>query len=317
MKKIIIFLAIIGISSSNVFGIEEGRLELRKEFLQDQHEKTMLLAEQGDADAQYKLVFNYAGGRGVEADMGKAVFWLKKSAKSGNAEAQLDLGIKHYIGSTKGIPKDDNKAIDWIQKSAEQGNAEAQDHLSIEYALGEIVEKDMKKVIFWLKKASKGGVASSQHRLGVMYLYGHDMLMDKKKGLYWLKNSANQDYIDSQKALAEHYLTGDLEKTAADGLYWLKKAAKLGDSGSQLEAGRYYNLVKKDYSESAKWLSMASDQDNKEAQGMLAGMYIFGKGVEKNMSKAKELIEKAYESNNLDIKERAKKKWEEFELWKY
>ena len=46
-------------------------------------------------------------------------------------------------------------------------------------------------------------------------------------------------------------------------------------------------------------------------------MYIFGKGVEKDMKKAKELIEKSYESNNPDIKERAKKKWEEFELWKY
>jgi TPR repeat protein len=317
MKKTIIFLTVMCISFSNVFAEEETVEDLRWSFLQEQHKENMLLAEQGNADAQYKLVFNYAAGKGVEADVEKAVYWLKKSASNDNPRAQLDLGIYHLAGGKKGIPKDDNKAIYWIKKSAEQGYSEAQAHLSVEYVLGETVEKDIKKSVFWTKKASEGGVASAQYRLGRMYLYGHDVLMDKEKGIYWLEKSANQDYVDSQKALAEHYLTGDLKKTADDGLYWLKKAAKLGDSGSQLEAGRYYNLAKKDYKESAKWLSMASDQDNKEAQGMLAGMYIFGKGVEKNMSKAKELIKKAFESNDSDVKERAKKKWEEFELWKY
>ena len=316
MKKIIILLAIIGVSFSSVFALEDRGLKPSKEFLQEQHNKNLLLAEQGDADAQYKLSINYSGVSDW-VDIKKSIFWLKQSANNGNADAQYEMGLLHYTGANSTIPKDYNKALDWIKKSIKHGNARAQGFLATEYALGGLVEKDKKKEIYWLKEASKGGDAESQHFLGRMYLYGHDMLMDKKKGLYWLKNSANQDYIDSQKALAEHYLTGDLEKTADDGLYWLKKAAKLGDSNSQFEAGRYYNLAEKDYSESVKWLSMASDQDNKEAQGMLAGMYIFGKGVEKNLSKAKELIEKAYESNDLDIKERAKKKWEEFELWKY
>jgi len=46
-------------------------------------------------------------------------------------------------------------------------------------------------------------------------------------------------------------------------------------------------------------------------------MYIYGVGTNKDMSKAKGLIEKAFESNNIDIRDRAAKTWKEFELWKY
>ena len=209
MKKIIIFLTIIGISSSNVFGIEEGRLELRKEFLQDQHEKTMLLAEQGDADAQYKLVFNYAGGRGVEADMDKAIFWLKKSAKSGNSDAQLDLGIKHYIGKTEGILKDDNKSIEWIKKSAEQENAKAQGRLSTEYALGEIVEKDMVLATYWLKKAANSGNSDAQYNLAYRYHDGDLVEPDPVKKVEWSTKSAEQGHLLAQNFLAVLYFSNN------------------------------------------------------------------------------------------------------------
>ena len=129
------------------------------------------------------------------------------------------------------------------------------------------------------------GDARAQYNLGAAYWDGNGVLKDRSKSLYWYRKSANQNLPRAQNIMGHFY---------KDGL-----------------------VVEKDLNESFKYWSLASDQDYEAAHGSLAGLYIFGMGVEKNMSKAKELIEKAYESNDLSIKKRAKKKWEEFELWKY
>jgi TPR repeat protein len=62
-----------------------------------------LSAEQGDADAQYKLGLAYEFG----ADTAEAVKWHKKAANQGHAEAQFALGEAYYYGV--GAPE--NKAL--------------------------------------------------------------------------------------------------------------------------------------------------------------------------------------------------------------
>ena len=46
-------------------------------------EETMVLAEQGDVDAQYNLGLYYQYGRGVEQNSKKAVEWYAKAAEQG------------------------------------------------------------------------------------------------------------------------------------------------------------------------------------------------------------------------------------------
>jgi len=48
-------------------------------------------AEQGDARAQYNLANCYAKGLGVPEDFDKAVYWCRKAAEQGLAEAQKTL----------------------------------------------------------------------------------------------------------------------------------------------------------------------------------------------------------------------------------
>ena len=61
-------------------------------------------AEQGDAEAQFKLGFCYASGRGVAKDMAQAVVWYRKAAEQGNVDAQCNLGFCYIYG--EGVAKD-------------------------------------------------------------------------------------------------------------------------------------------------------------------------------------------------------------------
>jgi len=90
-------------------------------------------AEQGDADAQYKLGILCAraakklGKDNSEKYEAGAVVWYRKAAEQGYAKAQYVLGHCHYIG--KGVVKNIAEAVKWYRKAAEQGNAHGQNNL--------------------------------------------------------------------------------------------------------------------------------------------------------------------------------------------
>ena len=62
-------------------------------------------------------------------------------AEQGDALAQYDLGAMHHNGF--GVPKDDAEAARWYRLAAEQGDAYAQTGLGFLYALGEGVPEDL------------------------------------------------------------------------------------------------------------------------------------------------------------------------------
>jgi TPR repeat protein len=55
-------------------------------------------AEQGDADAQYKLGFRYENGWGFPQDFSEAVKWYRKAAEQGHTSAQENLGACYANG---------------------------------------------------------------------------------------------------------------------------------------------------------------------------------------------------------------------------
>ena len=50
--------------------------------------------------------------------------WYRKSADQGNAQAQYKLGNCYYFGH--GVSENKQEAVKWYRQSADQGNAEAQ-----------------------------------------------------------------------------------------------------------------------------------------------------------------------------------------------
>ena len=68
-------------------------------------EEEQVLAEQGNARAQYFLGLMYNEGKGVPKDQKEAFKWYRLAADQGDASAQYNLALMY--GNGVGVPKDD------------------------------------------------------------------------------------------------------------------------------------------------------------------------------------------------------------------
>jgi TPR repeat protein len=82
-----------------------------------------LLADQGNALAQFNLGFMYSNGRGVTQNDAEAVKWYRLAADQNDAIAQSNLGDMYSYG--RSVPKDYVRAQMWFILSAEHGNQTA------------------------------------------------------------------------------------------------------------------------------------------------------------------------------------------------
>ena len=82
-------------------------------------------AERNNPHAQFHIGYMLQWGKGTIAkNVPLAVHWYRRSANSGHANAQCNLGVCLYYG--QGIDKNEEEAPLWFMKSAEQGHAKAQ-----------------------------------------------------------------------------------------------------------------------------------------------------------------------------------------------
>lgn len=73
----------------------------------------------------------YVKGAGVPKSDVEAIKWFRKAADQGFADAQFKLGRMYYKG--EGVPKDDMEAVKWMRAVAEQGYAGAQWLIGVMY----------------------------------------------------------------------------------------------------------------------------------------------------------------------------------------
>ena len=114
-----------------------------------------LLAEQGDASAQFNLALIYDNGEGVIEDDKEAVKWYRLAAEQGDASAQYNLGVSYDNG--EGVIEDDKEAAKWFRLAAEQGDASAQYNLGNMYDNGEGVIQDNVYAHMWFNIAAASG----------------------------------------------------------------------------------------------------------------------------------------------------------------
>lgn len=109
------------------------------------------LAEDGLAEAQYRLAIMSQNGLGMVVNPTEAERWMRAAAEQDFAFAQHGLGFMYMQGEC--VPQDDAKAVHWFQKAAEQGLAGAQTTLAMLYEEGRGVEKDAEKAKYWYQQA--------------------------------------------------------------------------------------------------------------------------------------------------------------------
>ncbi|MBI3563504.1 MAG: sel1 repeat family protein [Gammaproteobacteria bacterium] len=147
------------------------------------------LAEQGHADAAFKLGMLYDRGEVVEHDASRAAYWYKQAAQSGNALAQHNLGVAYANGD--GVEINMEAAMEWWIKAAQQGNVDSQYNLGIVYAMGSHgYQRDTIKAAQWWRRAANKGDAMAQYNLGALYANGDKAVRDVCEALHWLSQSA-------------------------------------------------------------------------------------------------------------------------------
>lgn len=93
---------------------------------------------------------------------------LIRKAENGNAEAQFKLGWNYYLGAA-GFDENEDEAAKWFLKAAEQGHAEAQNYIGMCYRYGEGVPKNYAKAESWLLKSAAQGYDGAYFSLGLFY----------------------------------------------------------------------------------------------------------------------------------------------------
>lgn len=89
----------------------------------DKFERNIKLAEQGDAEAQFEIGWEYESRLEPE----KAMAWYRKAAEQGHVDAHLYLAHLYEEGDC--IDQNKEEAVKWYQRAAELGDADAKRRL--------------------------------------------------------------------------------------------------------------------------------------------------------------------------------------------
>lgn len=221
------------IVSSDGFISKGKECELRKNWYQA-FEWFQLAANQGAAEAQYKLGEYYEHGVNDWTDLKAAFEWYTKAADQGYVAAIYNLGNFYEKGIA--TRKNKKKAFELYHRAATAGNGEAQYSLGLCYLTGEGTEYDPCTAQEWFQASADNGNPNGQFLLGMSWLTGACGIYDKNKAFSSFKQAAEQGLDTAQYCLGECYEKGrgtniDVEMA----IEWYRKAAMQGNN-SAIEA---------------------------------------------------------------------------------
>jgi len=124
---------------------------------------------------------------------------LQSQTKKGRTRAQPGHGQKYY--RDWGITKDYTKAMFWYKKAAEQGSAEARYHIGELYYKGRGVKKNYREAFKWFHKAALQNYAGAEFSLGLMYENGNGVARDYVLSYMWFNLSGAGGYRPARAQL--------------------------------------------------------------------------------------------------------------------
>ena len=214
--------------------------------------KIRILADQGDADAQYEIGEHYSPN-----DDELAVEWYRKAAEQGHVNAQYVLSwqMLNERDYTKAEKEESEK---WERMAAEGGHPEAQYSIGCSFFSGPFLDNiyrrqaladednaeanvDNIEAVKWFIKSAKQGDICAQNALGNAYYYGTGVPQDYSLAFEWFRKS------NSLFCLGEMYYYGyGVEKDEAEAVRCYRNDYSVSESERRLEEiGWNCNLWKK------------------------------------------------------------------------
>ena len=225
-------------------------------------------ANEEDLLALRNFAFSLQRGQGIAPDVEAAIKWFREGAKRGDIKCATALGWEYYAG--KVLEQDHGAAMKWFRMGAEGGDGGAEFALGVYYnqGIGD-VEQDHKEAVKWWRKAVGRGVSNAQYALASAYLNGRGVEKNLEQALILYQKVADNK--------------GDV---------WGKQNSKQILPRVKYELGEGY-YKKKKYREAVKWYQISAQQGYADAQFQLAHCYFYGRGVERDRGKARELLREA------------------------
>jgi TPR repeat protein len=245
-------------------------------------------AQLGSADAEFRIGYLYAEGRGVTRSYAVAADWYLKSAGKGEASAENNLGVLYEHG--RGVRQDYAQAVSWYLKAAAQSDTSAEINLGLLYARGQGVAQSYVEAASWFGKAASQGNATGEYNLGVLYDQGRGVKQSDTEAAKWYLLAANHGSASAENNLGWLYQSGrGVKQSDVEAAKWYLLAANQGDTAAQNNIGWFYQHgrgVPQDYRKAAFWYRKAADQGDPTGEYNIGVLYGQGNGVAQNYAEA-------------------------------
>ena len=278
-----------------------------KKSLDRAKEYYTVAAEKGSVDASRRLAMIYQN----EKNFKEASKWFAKGA------AKNDITCTYWYGKNlldgRGVKKDAKAGADYLLKAANAGMPQAMYEVGNCYFSGNGLMPNKEQALNWYAKAAGKGVVEAQWKLGECYRTGDDVAVNYDLATrYYAMTCAKNKLSAKFKSLIKDsipdspyvvYLKGLKEYNAKDfeaALKSFKAVSKAKVIDGKVMEGTILannNYKKNNPKKGAKLLQECVKAGDPQAAYLLATLYELGKGVEKDMPKAIELLNQAADAN--------------------
>lgn len=171
------------------------------------------------------------------ARTGRSASQLKLAAENGDVRAMTQLGYM-YLKKSEVVPAEGPNALYWFRKAAAAGSADAMSALGVVYEEGScgLTTKDPVQAIEWYKKSAEAGDSFGMLMLGGAYeMQLGGLPKDLNKAIFWYGQAASRGNAAAMTGLARIFERGgaDVEKKPDLAIEWYRRAAQKGDSTAQ------------------------------------------------------------------------------------
>lgn len=231
------------------------------------------------------LLFRGYGARPL-ASVAAAHF--ERAADQGNAQAQIRLAFAHATG--RGVERDYARAHGLFQMAREAGDTTAGAHLSQLYRLGLGVNQNYAQARRLAEESAAEGAAFAFTQMSTFYLEGLGVPRNVDTGIEYLRRAAAQNEPRALSALAYQYETGAiLPRDLAQTVAYYQRAAELQDAYAQANLALLYlngEGVARDLDRAYRLNLMAAFQDHPLGTNNLGAFYENGTGVRRDIGVA-------------------------------
>ncbi|XP_061172651.1 protein sel-1 homolog 1-like isoform X2 [Saccostrea echinata] len=272
------------------------------------------LAARGSPKGQLGLAFLYSTGIGVNSSQAKSLVYFTFAALGGDPLSQMALGYRYWSGV--GVERKCETALTYYRKVATtvadavtlSGGPVVQRIRLQEEAENQVTGQSMMMdddlLQYYHFLADKGDV-QAQVVLGQLYFQGgRGVGINHERALHYFLMAAESGNANAFAFLGKMYSEGSpaVKQSNETAFNYFKKAADKGNPVGQTGLGMLYMYgrgVEKDFTKALKYFSLAADQGWVDGQLQLALMHYGGKGVRRDYKLAVKYFNLASQGGHL------------------